>query len=386
MCFVSEVLERVPSVSDAAAHLAAIVDASDRAILSMTPDGTVLTWNRAAATMYGYNSAEALGRWLAALVLAVEDRWTLSTALAEVAAGQVIRQDDVVHRRRDGTSVHASVTVAPLLDETGAFYGACLVARDLTDEHRMAAQLAASLAALAEAAAEACQSEARTRRFLDDAAHQLRSPITSIRACAETLALGVTPTQQDRLLKSVCRESERAGRLMAGLLRMARLDHEQALLLRPTDVLTLCEEQAERARVESPHLDVIASSASPCLGWARLATDAVGEILSNLVDNASRHAATRIDIRAHALDHGVEFHVQDDGPGLPDGQSERAFERFVSLDGQGGSGLGLPIARELARAYGGDVTYEVNAFVLRLPCELEPAAVPACSAGTAHFA
>ena len=65
----------------------------------------------------------------------------------------------------------------------------------------------------------------------------------------------------------------------------------------------------------------------------------------------------------------MEIRVADDGPGLPKGQEEHAFERFVSLDGKGGCGLGLAIARDLSRAHGGDLVYDrsVGAFVLRLP-------------------
>jgi signal transduction histidine kinase len=184
--------------------------------------------------------------------------------------------------------------------------------------------------------------------------------------------MDITPAQRERLLEAVCRSSERAGRLMAGLLRMARLGYEQALDLRPTDIVALCEEEAERARVDSPHLDIAATTVGPPLGEARVAADAIGEILANLVDNARRHARSRIEIRAQAGDGGVELRVIDDGPGLPEGQAESVFERFVSLDHAGGSGLGLAIGRELARSHGGDLTYEDKAFVLRLPCEMQP--------------
>jgi signal transduction histidine kinase len=63
----------------------------------------------------------------------------------------------------------------------------------------------------------------------------------------------------------------------------------------------------------------------------------------------------------------IEIAVSDDGPGLPNGTAERAFERFVSLDGEGGSGLGLPIARGLIESQGGRLVYERGKFVIRLP-------------------
>lgn len=369
--FVRDFTER-QRADEATAHLAAIVESSDQAMLSTDPEGTVLTWNPAAEHMYGFLAAEAVGQNLADLIILDRDRLEFDETLAGVARGEVIQRDQAFRRRKDGILLPVSVTIAPLLDSTGAIYGACSVARDMTEERRLASQLDTSLIALAAAAEDARRSEIQSRRFLDDAAHQLRSPITSIRACAETLSMDVTHAQRDRLLGAVCRESERASRLMAGLLRMARLGHEEALELRPVDVLALCQEEADRGRLESPHLEITATVVGPSIGEARLAADAVGEILSNLVDNARRHARTRIDVRAQVRDHAVEVRVVDDGPGVPSDQAESVFERFVSLDNRGGSGLGLAIARELARTQGGDLSYEGRAFVLRLPCEVAP--------------
>lgn len=369
--FVRDFTER-QRAEEATAHLAAIVESSDQAMISTDPEGTVLTWNPAAERMYGYSAAEAVGHSLGELIFPDEALPGFDEALAAVAAGEVVQRNEVARRCKDGSIFYVSVTIAPLLDSDGTIYGACSVARDMTEERRLNAQLDASLIALAAAAEDARRSETRSRRFLDDAAHQLRSPITSIRACAETLSMDVTPAQHDRLLGAVCRESERASRLMAGLLRMARLGHEEALELRPVDVLALCQEEADRGGLESPQLEITATVVGPSIGRARLAAGAVGEILSNLVDNARRHAHSRIDIRAQVRDHAVELRVVDDGPGVPADQAESVFERFVSLDNRGGSGLGLAIARELARTQGGDLRYEGRAFVLRLPCEVAP--------------
>ncbi len=91
------------------------------------------------------------------------------------------------------------------------------------------------------------------------------------------------------------------------------------------------------------------------------------DAVANLLDNARRHARGQVTVEVEATPTAVEIAVLDDGPGLPDGTSERVFERFVSLDGEGGSGLGLPIARGLIEAQGGRLTYEDHRFVIRLP-------------------
>ena len=108
---------------------------------------------------------------------------------------------------------------------------------------------------------------------------------------------------------------------------------------------------------------------------ARLAladAPACREILSNLGDNARRHARTRIDLVVETDDDVVRARVLDDGPGLQGGSRTEVFDRFVSLDGRGGSGLGLPIARALATAMGGDLGYD-DGFVLSLPAHADRA-------------
>jgi signal transduction histidine kinase len=97
--------------------------------------------------------------------------------------------------------------------------------------------------------------------------------------------------------------------------------------------------------------------------------DAIREALANVLDNARRHAASRIDVTFVRKPDDAEVSVGDDGPGLRESSAERVFEPFVVLDGHGGSGLGLTISRGIARAHGGDVTYEEGRFILRLPAE-----------------
>lgn len=358
-----------------------ILETANDAFLVVDQGGAIIDWNPSAEQMFGWPRDEVVGR-----------RWDQALIPADVRAGleadrppgadvQTLRAGsaELVAVRRDGTRFPAVLTVWETDHEGACTFNAFV--HDFTDRQRADDATARLAAAMATAADEARESEARTRRFLDDAAHQLRAPITSIRACAETLQLDVTPAQHDRLLQAVCRESERAGRLMAGLLRMARLRQELAVEPQPTDVVALCEEEADKASLDSPDLHLEVTTVGRPVGRPRLPADAVREILANLVDNARRHARSRIEIRTEARDHGLELRVIDDGPGLAADQSESVFERFVSLDDRGGSGLGLAIARELARAGGGDLTYEEHAFVLRLPSAPEPSAVPGAGRG-----
>jgi signal transduction histidine kinase len=90
--------------------------------------------------------------------------------------------------------------------------------------------------------------------------------------------------------------------------------------------------------------------------------------MESIARPARRHAASRVDLFVEPADDRVHVRVVDDGAGVPVAACERIFERFISIDGKGGSGLGLPIGRALARAQGGDLSYDrKRGFVLVLP-------------------
>jgi PAS domain S-box-containing protein len=354
---------------EAISQLAAIVESARDAILSQSLDGTIRSWNHSAELLYGYTAAEAIGQPVS-IVVPPEEAATRAKLIEEVRRGRPIQTLETVRRCKNGTLVDVALTVSPVLNHAGAVVGISTMARDITEQRWMARTLDDTLAALEVALEQARHSEARSRRFLADAAHQLRSPITGIRACTETLLRGAPEPQRDRLMMHLVREASRASRLLGGLLRLARLDRGDDLAPEPSDLVALCEGEAERARALAPHLDVVVDADGCPMGAADLDPGAVEEILGNLLDNARRHAVGRIGLLIRGSGETLEVRVTDDGPGMTGDEAERAFERFVSLDGRGGSGLGLPIAQTLARAHGGELTYEEHgdkAFVLRLP-------------------
>ena len=215
------------------------------------------------------------------------------------------------------------------------------------------------------ALADAEDERQRTRRFLADAAHQLRTPVAGLRASAEQLLQETDPETRDRLLSNVVRETARASRLVTALLRMAQLE-QTGLRRGPVDLARLCDQEVERARGLAPHLDVQLVVPEGPTEPVDADPDALHDAIANLLDNARRHANTTVRVQLEQNDGAAVVRVRDDGPGVAPEDRERVFERFSSLDGRGGSGLGLPIARTVARAHGGDLAYESDEFVLRL--------------------
>jgi two-component system OmpR family sensor kinase len=229
----------------------------------------------------------------------------------------------------------------------------------------MAAAFNDMLDALEAAIARSRASEASSRRFLADAAHQLRTPAAGIRASVGTLLRSDDPVERERLLDNLARESARMSRLLSSLLRVARLDSGEPATVQPVVLGDLVPELLERQRTLAPHLQLTVDGPDvPPVAGDRVS---LGEALGNLLDNAARHARTAVHVTFDQDDGEVRTRIEDDGPGVPVTQRERIFDRFVSLRDGDGSGLGLPIARGIAEAHGGSLSYEDDAFVLRLP-------------------
>ncbi|MBU4213851.1 MAG: HAMP domain-containing histidine kinase [Actinobacteria bacterium] len=191
---------------------------------------------------------------------------------------------------------------------------------------------------------------ARQRSFVADAAHELRSPLASIRAGVEVAQAHPDSFEAGELAAELGPQVLRMQRLVDDLLLLARVGASPREVT-VIDLASLVREVAEALPVV-PGGQVTVDGDGSALGDR----EAVGRVLRNLLDNAARHAAS--SVRVHVAD-GV-LDVDDDGAGIAAEDRERVFERFVRLDearerDAGGSGLGLAIARELARESGGDV-------------------------------
>jgi two-component system, OmpR family, sensor kinase len=232
---------------------------------------------------------------------------------------------------------------------------------------RMASSFDRMLDTLADAVSAKETERERTHRFLADAAHQLRTPLTGIRGSIELLLQGVDPDERDSLMTIAVRETARASAVLSSLLHVARLDQGRPPAREPLDICALVASEVERARDLAPELDITLQEAVAEPLPTEVDPQELSEALANLLDNARRHAASAVRVTLEATEHEVAVGVADDGPGVPTDARELIFERFATVDGLGGSGLGLPIARGVARAHGGDLVYVGDAFVLRFP-------------------
>ena len=208
------------------------------------------------------------------------------------------------------------------------------------------------------------RSEERTKQFVADAAHELRTPIAGVQAVAEALIqAGVDESameERDRMNLLLVRESWRAARLVDDLLALARIDAGLELHHELVDLRALAEAEVSRCRLLAPELDIeVKGDPVMITGDAQR----LAQVLANLTNNARQATGPRGKVRlwVGVRDGRAVLTVIDNGPGIREPDRERVFDRLTRLDEardrrSGGSGLGLAIARGVARAHGGDLT------------------------------
>jgi len=218
-------------------------------------------------------------------------------------------------------------------------------------------------------------SQRAQRQFVSDASHELRSPLASLRQYAEVAQSHPDRVNLDDLSEAVLDEGARLERLVSGMLLLARVTERRAAATgTAVDLDDLMLAEARRLR-DTMALTIDSTGVGP----ARVHGDQnlLGQVVRNLVDNAAQHASGRVSLSLGTVDGQALLVVEDDGHGVPPGERDRVFERFVRLDesrarASGGTGLGLAIVRESVQAHGGTVQIVDSSlggarFEVRLP-------------------
>ena len=198
-------------------------------------------------------------------------------------------------------------------------------------------------------------SRRRQRAFVADAAHELRSPLTSLRVQLEVAAA----TGEDADTGDLLTEVDRLGGLVEDLLLLAKVDDGRPppkMLVDPVELATEVTKRYAGARIPVE----LRASPAPAV---EVDPGALRRVLANLLDNATRYATATITLTVDPADGGTRLSVVDDGPGIAPTDRELVFERFTRLQhardrDSGGSGLGLAIVRELITQQGGSVTLD----------------------------
>jgi signal transduction histidine kinase len=324
------------------------------ALNEVLPDGTRVTFTASDSPI-----GHAVGR-----LLLVE----LAVALAALALASLLVLRGTKTALRPLSAVIATATKIAAGERSVRL----LPTRTDTELGRLAAAFDQMVDALEGALTQAEETEAAMRRFLADASHELRTPVAALQASVETL-LREQPERphRDEQEAALARNTARVGRLINDLLNLARLEGTTQQPAETIHVRRLLQTAVADARLQETGTTITLETDD---GSVRGDEQALLRVLANLLDNALAAVppAGRIEVTARVRDETVEVRIADDGPGVPEADREHIFQRFSRLNHTHNStGLGLAIARRIARQHNGDLTCDSSAqgatFTLTLP-------------------
>jgi two-component system OmpR family sensor kinase len=201
------------------------------------------------------------------------------------------------------------------------------------------------------------RSAAQLRRFVGDASHELRTPLSAIRGYLQLYEKGMLtdPAERKRAWDRMNGEADRMGRLVDELLTLARLDQRPELRFKNVDLSRLVRDAAEDLRAQQPGRPVSVGADGTLLVQAD--ESGLRQVLGNLVGNVRTHTPAEVPVRLglERADGVVLLCVTDEGPGLPEEDAARIFDRFFRAGGGAGSGLGMAIVHGVVAAHGGEV-------------------------------
>ena len=256
-------------------------------------------------------------------------------------------------------------------------------ANEKTEVGRLVTSLNSMLNRIESSFAARTESEDRLRRFVADASHELRTPITAIRGFSELYRQGAVaegePTKE--IISRIEGESKRMGSLVEDLLLLARLDQAREMESKPVNLNDVVDSAVISARAAGPHHEVTFNKANE--EAYTLGDEArIHQVIANILANARTHTpvGTKIDVSISRDTDGIRIAVADNGPGMSEESQQKIFQRFyradpsrVRVDGEG-SGLGLSIVDAVMGAHGGSVSVQSElgkgaTFTLFFPLE-----------------
>ncbi len=335
-------------------RLAAIVESSDDAIISMDLDGINTSWNRAAERMYGYTAEEVLGRHIS--LLSPPERADDSIKILErIRGGERTEHFETVRVTKSGERIDVSLTVSPIRNQRGEIVGASKIARDVSERKR------------AEAALRASEKLAATGRLAAAIAHEINNPLESL---TNLLYLLETNPSLDVQARSYARLAQQEIERVAQLARKALTFHREEPVAVPVSCAELIESLLELYQHKLHARRIIVEKRLESSHTIEAAPGELRQVFSNLISNAIDALPGGGRLCVHVFDshlwqrpyqEGIRITIADNGKGIPPQIRQQVFEPFFTTKGEKGTGLGLWLAMSVVEKYGGLISLRSRA-------------------------
>ncbi len=377
--------------------LSALAESSADAIIGEDLEGTIISWNREAENLFGYESSEIVGESIMKIV-PEELQEELTAALSRVTTGDSIRDWETMRKRKDGTQILVSVTISPIYNRNGDIIGVSSIDRDLTERQKYIETLRQQTAELENTNEQLLKMKDRAEtanqtksQFLANMSHELRTPLNAIIGYSEMMLEDIDRGEQESLpddLEKIRKAGRHLLELINDVLDLSKIEAGKMELfveeINPESFVTeIVETVAPLAKANTNQ--VMLSDLGPLPNMVTDRTK-LRQILFNVLSNASKFTENgRIDLSVKTVQMSaepwIEFTIQDTGIGMTEEQLDSVFDAFSQAEQStsrkyGGTGLGLAIVGQFSQMLGGN--YEVTSqlgegttFTIRLPQRLE---------------
>jgi PAS domain S-box-containing protein len=335
------------------ARLAAIVEASDDAIMEVSLDGVIMTWNSGAEAMFGYSAEEVIG-WPISTLMPQDRSAEMKNILEKVGGGERLKYFETIRVKKDGTPIPVSLTVSPIKDDTGRIVSTARTTRDISIRKRFERSL---------------QDTNRLKsEFLANMSHELRTPLNAVIGFSELLVdekLGQLNPEQKEYVGDILTSGRHLLQLINDVLDLSKIEAGKMELYPENfpiekaieEVCAIARATARKKRIEI-HTEVAAG-----LGSVTLDQQKFKQVLYNLVSNGIKFTGDggRVDIAASRCDPDhFKLSVKDSGIGIKTQDLKRLFFEFEQLESGAsrryeGTGLGLALMQKIVERQHGVV-------------------------------
>jgi PAS domain S-box-containing protein len=325
-------------------RLAHVVRSTVDAIIGMDESGKIINWNRGASRLYGWSSLEAVGKHYS-MLMSADLLATVKAQFDAVIKNGELENQEMMHKRRNGSSVYVSQSWTLIHDRTGKMSEISVIARDISEKK---------------------EAEKRVSEFYSIVSHELRTPLTSIRASLGLLEAGkggeLTP-RASQLVKIGREEADRLVRLINDILDLRKIEAGMLeLKFEELSVAELIETSIAGLKSMASSNQVKLVNESTSKAHVIGDHDRLTQVLINLLSNAVKFSPEGgiVTVSTRLIGNKVRFGITDEGIGIHEDQISKLFKSFQQVDSsdtraKGGTGLGLAISKTIVAQHGGEI-------------------------------